>query len=264
MYSEIGVAKLSETQKSRLRNMHPTRIKKGTTNTLYLTNEQIKKLESAAKKGKAITVTLNPDQAQKHGSGIFGDIGTRLKRLAVQNKDLINPIIGRVRGAAKKGVAKLASKADESIDKYITDIKGEGIKRRGRPKKKVGEGIIGDAIKGLIGMSGLGIKKRGRPKAAAKGAGAKKTKAKKGKGILGTLVKAIAPAVIDAAAGAAKGKVQGMGAQKKGLGIKKKAGRPKKGGALYAAGYSGGGAKKKVGRPKKRGGALYAAGYSGP
>ena len=242
MYSEFGVAKLSESQKSRLRNGHPTRIKKGAANKLYLTNEQIKKLESAAKKGKAITVTLDPHQAQQHGSGIFGDIGTRLKRLAVQNKDLINPIIGRVRGAAKKGVAKLASKADESIDKYITDIKGEGIKkRRGRPKKKVGEGIIGDALKGLIGMSGLGIKKRGRPKAATKDTGAKKTKAKKGKGILGTLVKAIAPAVIDAAAGAAKGKVQGMGLRKKG------AGRPKK-----------------VGRPKKRGGALYAAGYSGP
>lgn len=265
MYSEIGVAKLSETQKSRLRNGHPVRIKKGSGNKLYLTNEQIKKLESAARKGKAYTVTLHPEQAEKHGGGIFGDIASRIKRLAAQNKDLINPIIGRVRGAAKKGVAKLATKADETIDKYITDIKGEGIKkRRGRPKKKVGEGIIGDALKGLIGMSGLGIKKRGRPKTAAKGTGIKKTRAKKGKGILGTLVKAIAPAVIDAAAGAAKGKVQGMGAQKKGLGIKKKAGRPKKGGALYAAGYSGGGAKKKAGRPKKRGGALYAAGYSGP
>lgn len=267
MYSEIGVKKLSENQKSRLRNGHPVRISKGSGNKLYLTNEQIKKLESAARKGKAYTVTLHPEQAEKHGGGIFGDIASRVKRLAVQNKDLINPIIGRVRGAAKKGVAKLATKADETIDKYITDIKGEGIKkRRGRPKKKVGEGIIGDVLKNVIGMSGLGIKKRGRPKAAgAKGAGTKKTRAKKGKGILGTLVKAIAPAVIDAAAGAAKGKVQGMGLRKKGLGIKKKAGRPKKkGGALYAAGYSGGGAKKKVGRPKKRGGALYAAGYSGP
>ena len=52
--------------------------------------------------------------------------------------------------------------------------------------------------------------------------------------------------VIDAAAGAVKGKVSGMGvAQKKiGLGIKKvdktrKAGRPRKGGALFPAGNYG-------------------------
>ncbi len=40
MYSEIGIAKLSETQKSKLRNGHPVRVKLGSGNKLNLTNEQ--------------------------------------------------------------------------------------------------------------------------------------------------------------------------------------------------------------------------------
>ena len=179
MYEVVSVGKLSETQKSKLRNGHPVRVKKGSGNSLCLSHDQIKKLESAARKGKAVTITLHQEQAEKHGSGIFGDIAIKLKKLAVQNKDLINPIIGRVRGTAKRGVSKLANKANETIDKYITDIEGGALypagaglgggalypagytgnglkKKRGRPKK--GEGIIGDALKGLIGMSGLGVK----------------------------------------------------------------------------------------------------------
>jgi hypothetical protein len=230
MYTLVGVQKLSETQKSRLRNGHPVRIKKGSGNQLHLTNEQIKKLESAAKKGAAYTLTLHPEQAEKHGSGFFGDIASKAKKFAIStikaNRDLINPIIGRARSYAKSGIQKLADKANSQVDKYTPEIEGEGI--------------IGDALKGLIGMSGLGAKKkRGRPK-------------KVGKGIMSSLVKAVAPAIIDAAAGAVKGKVEGMGIKRVGRPRKKaskkaskkpktrRVGRPRKGGALIAPGYSAG------------------------
>ena len=260
MYEAYSVGKLSETQKSKLRNGHPVRVKKGSGNKLNLTPEQIKKLESAAKKGKAVTITLHQEQAEKHGSGIFGDIATKLKKLAVQNKDLINPIIGRVRGTAKRGVSKLANKANETIDKYITDIEGgalypagaglgggalypagytgNGLKKRGRKKK--GEGIIGDVLKNVIGMTGLGVKpktlkdvlKTENPEAKKRG------RKKKGEGI-GALAKlaakALAPIAIDAASNFAKNKVSGMG-------IKKKRGR-KKGGKLEPILYNVGPAK---------------------
>ena len=179
MYEVFSVGKLSETQKSKLRNGHPVRVKKGSGNSLCLSHDQIKKLESAARKGKAVTITLHPEQAEKHGSGIFGDIATKIKKLAVQNKDLINPIIGRVRGSAKSGVSKLANKANETIDKYIKDIDGgalypagaglgggalypagytgNGLKKK-RGRKKKGEGVIGDVLKGLINTTGLGVK----------------------------------------------------------------------------------------------------------
>ena len=74
MYSTTGVGKLSESQKSKLRNGHPVRIKLGSGNTLNLTDPQIKKLQSAHKKGAAYTITFHPEQAEKHGSGFFGDI----------------------------------------------------------------------------------------------------------------------------------------------------------------------------------------------
>jgi len=236
MYEVVSVGKLSETQKSKLRNGKSARVKKGSGNKLSLTPEQIKKLESAAKKGKAVTITLHPEQAEKHGSGIFGDIATKLKKLAVQNKDLINPIIGRVRGTAKKGVSKLANKANETIDKYITDIEGGGVKRkRGRPKK--GKGIIGDVLKNVIGMTGLGVVvEPPLLQVAEKAKKPRKTKKGKGIGALAKLAaKALAPIAIDAASNFAKDKVSGLGVKKK-----RKRGRPKKraGGALLPAGYS--------------------------
>ena len=275
MYEVFSVGKLSETQKSKLRNGHPVRVKKGSGNQLCLSHDQIKKLESASRKGKAVTITLHPEQAEKHGAGIFGDIATKLKKLAVQNKDLINPIIGRVRGTAKKGVSKLANKANETIDKYITDIEGgalypaghtgSGIKKRGRPKK--GKGVIGDVLKGIINTTGLGVVvEPPLLQVAEKAKKPRKTKKGKGLGALAGLAakaaaKALAPVAIDAAANFAKNKVSGLGVKKKRgrkpgkvttgqlLGLHKQAlnltkqlkkrGRPRKrdGGALMPAGY---------------------------
>jgi len=252
MYEVFSVGKLSETQKSKLRNGHPVRVKKGSGNSLCLSHDQIKKLESAARKGKAVTITLHPEQAEKHGSGIFGDIATKIKKLAVQNKDLINPIIGRVRGSAKSGVSKLANKANETIDKYIKDIDGgalypagaglgggalypagytgNGLKKK-RGRKKKGEGVIGDVLKGLINTTGLGVKPKTLKDVleSEKTAPKKRGRKKKGEGIgalagmaAKAVAKALAPVAIDAASNFAKNKVSGMGVKKRG--------RKKKGG----------------------------------
>ena len=259
MYHSTGVGKLSPSQMSKLRNGHAVRIKSGSGNTLHLTDPQIKKLQSAHKKGAAYTITFHPEQAEKHGSGFFGDIASKAKAFARKHKDLINPIIGRVKAGVHGGIDKLsnkakekleelASKANAKVDEFIQPIEGEGVKRRrGRPKK--GEGIIGDALKGLIGMSGLGVVK---PKRLKKGKGiigdvlkgligstglgvVKPKRVRKGKGIMSSILKAVGPAIIDAASNAAKGKVEGMGAKKR------KAGRPKGrgGGALFPAGNYG-------------------------
>jgi hypothetical protein len=227
MYHSTGVQKLSPSQMSKLRNGHPVRIKQGSGNTLNLTDAQIKKLAQAHKRGAAYTIQMHPEQAEKHGAGIFGDIKKFALSTVRKNRDLINPIIGRARSYAKSGIQKLADKANAQVDKFTPEIEGEGI--------------IGDALKGLIGMSGLGMKKRGRPKGT-----------KKGKGILSSIAKAVGPAIIDAAANAAKGKVEGMGIKRVGRPRKKaskkaskkpktrRVGRPRKGGALIAPGYSAG------------------------
>ncbi len=97
-------------------------------------------------------------------------------------------------------------------------------KRRGRPTK--GTGVIGDVLKGIIGVTGLGVVK---PK-----------RLRKGKGVLTNIIKAVTPTAIDtianAATSAAKNKVEGMDVKKR------KAGRPRKGrggGALFPAGNYG-------------------------
>ncbi len=227
MYHSTGVQKLSPSQMSKLRNGHPVRIKLGSGNSLHLTDAQIKKLAQAHKRGAAYTIQMHPEQSEKHGAGIFGDIKKFALSTVRKNRDLINPIIGRVRSYAKSGIQKLTDKANSQVDKYTPEIEGEGI--------------IGDALKGLIGMSGLGMKKRDRPKGT-----------KKGKGILSSIVKVVGPAIIDAAANAAKGKVEGMGIKRVGRPRKKaskkaskktktrRVGRPRKGVTLIAPGYSAG------------------------
>ncbi len=100
-------------------------------------------------------------------------------------------------------------------------MSGLGVVKPKRIRK--GKGVIGDVLKGLISTTGLGVVKPKRLK-------------KEGKGIMSSLLKAVAPAIIDAASNAAKGKVQGMGWKKR------RARMPRKGrggGALFPAGNYG-------------------------
>ena len=276
MYNPVGISKLSENQKSRLRNGHPVRIKNTTPNKLHLTQEQIKKLESASRRGAGYTIQLNPEQAEKHGAGLFGDIATKLKKLAVRHKDIINPVIKAIKSAGHKGLSKVSTSLHNKINE-MPELSGEGVKkrRRGRPKK--GEGLLGDVLSminptmGTVAKTvGLGVKKTRKPRtrkgkgligdvlsminptmgtvAKTVGLGVKKTRksrSKKGKGFLTDMAKqgakALAPKLIDAVANAAKDKISGMGAKKKRTTKKAtKRGRPRKsksGAALMPAGY---------------------------
>ncbi len=112
---------------------------------------------------------------------------------------------------------------------YPAGYTDNGLKKK-RGRKKKGEGIIGDILKNVIGMTGLGVKpktlkdvlKPEKPEPKKRG------RKKKGEGI-GALAKLTAktltPIAIDEAFNFAKDKVSGMG-------IKKKRGRKKKGGEL--------------------------------
>ncbi len=95
-------------------------------------------------------------------------------------------------------------------------------------------------------MTGLGMKKRGRPKKILTEVVNNQVRVRKGKGVLSNIIKASTPVLIDAATGAAKGKVESLGsgvAHKKNLGqgIKKVTEKPRKrkGGALFPAGNYG-------------------------
>ncbi len=79
MYHEVGIAKLSPAQLSRLRNGHKVRVKIGNAHKINVSQEQLKKLNSAHKKGKAYTIVFDPYQIENHGSGVHGNICTKSK-----------------------------------------------------------------------------------------------------------------------------------------------------------------------------------------
>ena len=173
---------------------------------------QLKKIENAHAAGKAFTMRMDPFQATQHGSGIWGDIASKLKGFVKKHnlQDVVNPIIKGTKKKLHSGLSNLHKLGHETIEK-IQPI-GQGIKKkRGRKPKSAtteGTGIIGDVLSGLIHLTGVGVKKTRKPR----------TK-KWGKGILSNIaksaVKALAPVIIDKGSELLKIKISGTGTHKK-------------------------------------------------
>jgi hypothetical protein len=66
MYHPVKVGKLSENQMKNLISGRGVRVRSGIENILHLSEQQIKKLERAAKKGSGFTLQLDPYQASQH------------------------------------------------------------------------------------------------------------------------------------------------------------------------------------------------------
>ncbi len=56
---------------------------------------------------------------------MFVYIGSKVKTFAKKHKDLINPIIVKVRSGTHSGVDKLSTKPRQKIDDIIKPIEGE-------------------------------------------------------------------------------------------------------------------------------------------
>lgn len=146
MYFRISIDKLSPNQLSRLRNGHPVRVKHGSSHHIHLTASQIKKFSSASRKGKAVTVTFDPHQAEQHASGLMGDIAKGVKAAFHKHKHLLNPVIRVAKGYAHRGVAKASKYAHERIEDF-PEFQGHGIKK--------GKGVFGGVFNGAAGLSNL-------------------------------------------------------------------------------------------------------------
>ena len=143
MYHEVGIAKLSPAQLSRLRNGHKVRVKIGNAHKINVSQEQLKKLNSAHKKGKAYTILFDPYQIEKHGAGIYGNISTKSK-------------------CCGKGVVSDALQLASNISEKV----GLGVARKhtAAPKKrtiKKGKGFLGElgniAKTGALSIAQQGI-----------------------------------------------------------------------------------------------------------
>ena len=150
MYYRISIDKLSPNQLSRLRNGHPVRVKHGSSHHIHLTASQIKKFSSASRKGKSVTVTFDPHQAEQHASGLMGDIAKGVKAAFHRHKHLLNPVIRVAKGYAHRGVAKASKYAHEKIEDFPEFQQGHGIKKHYK-----GKGVFGGVFNGAAGLSNL-------------------------------------------------------------------------------------------------------------
>ena len=144
MYHEVGIAKLSKAQLSRLRNGHKVRVKMGDSHKINVSQEQLKKLNSAHKKGKAYTILFDPYQVEKHGAGIYGNISIKSK----SGKGVVSDAL------------QLASNVSEKVGLGVAR-KHTAAKPKIRKTKKSGKGFLGDlgniAKTGALSIAQQGI-----------------------------------------------------------------------------------------------------------
>lgn len=80
MYSNADIDSLSVGQLRKLLKGGAVRVRCGSGMKVGLSAPQHKKLMSAHKKGKMMTLTMDPYQMEMHGQGLFGDIGNFFSR----------------------------------------------------------------------------------------------------------------------------------------------------------------------------------------
>ena len=140
-YSSVGIKELSPPQIRRLKKGHRVRVKLGTAHNIHLSPEQMKKLHTSAKKGKAITVVFDPIQIQNHGSGVFGNISGKC------GKGVVSDVLHTTGDVAKSVGLGVARKHTPAAKK--------------RKPKKTGKGILGAlgniAKTGAMAMAQQGI-----------------------------------------------------------------------------------------------------------
>jgi len=229
VYHGCGIAHLSASQKAKLKAGHPVRMKIGSGHTLPLTEHQIKKLQSAHRKGSAHTVHLDPYQIDHlKGSGFFDS----LKSIAKTVAPVVRPIATNF---LKQQASNLLGPMGSQVANSLIDIGDQQAQAHGY---------------GVSNPLGLKFRGRGRPKSTKK-----TTKRIRGAGWM-DIAKGVSKALRPVATNFIQDKLANRGgivgqlgnvalnlanqeAEKRGFGVKRRVGRPRKhhGGALIASGY---------------------------
>ena len=254
MYVAAGLAPLSEAQVKKLLKGQPVRVKAGTQHKVHLSSEQHKKLQKAHSKGAGITLQLDPYQCDGHSHMIGSGFLSKAKALASK----------AVSGAKKAFAAApvglksaIKSKAMEGLKAGLERVAPEVERRFG----KIGSEAlshVGDAASQQVMQFGepeneiIGMGARPRRKAPIRGGALKLRDLREGAKKVGRAVSRVGQQVARAAApilgsmagaelGGPMGAVIGsrLASAAVGSGVKRR-GRPRKGGALYTAGFRGG------------------------
>ena len=131
MYHKASIAPLSSTQISKILNGHSVRISAGNGHDIELSKEQLKKFTKAHKRGKGMTLTMDPFQMQNHQH--LRGCGNVKKTLRGSAKRLITSATDRaIRALEGSGNLKATAKDNgkrlivAGTDRAIRAIEGSG------------------------------------------------------------------------------------------------------------------------------------------
>jgi hypothetical protein len=236
VYHHVGIHHLSPAQKSKLKHGGAIRMKLGTAHTLPLRADQIKKLQRAHKKGGAVTIELDPYQCDHlHGSGFFDSMKKAFSSpVAKQISQALRPVATNM----ARGALSSFGPGGQAIGNALIDVadaeaakRGYGVrkhyvhhdKRLVEPVEvghhlKHGKGFFDNLKKAASSDVAKSLSKSLRPMA---------TDYLRSKLPQGGVMGALGNLAIDEASKLA---------ERHGYGVRRR-GRPRRGGALIAAGY---------------------------
>lgn len=235
MYTHVKVCPLTSSQKSNLMKGKGIRMKLGNAHSIPLRDDQIKKMARNHNKGMATTIALDPYAIdQLHGTGFFDSMKKAFQSpVAKQISQALRPVATNMARGALSSFGPMG----QAVGNALIDVADNEAEKRGYGVKKTRKYVHHD--KRLVEPVAMG----------------RKLKSVKGKGWGMDLLKAGSKALRPVATDFLRSKLASQHpilgalgnvaldagnafAESKGFGVKKRrVGRPKKGGALIAAGY---------------------------
>ena len=110
----MDIAKLSDKQISRLRNNHPVRMKKGTGHKISLNEKNMKKCSKCFSRGNGATISLDDDEVEINGAGIFKKFKRAVRKAAKRTADVGKDVGKKIDKASKTKIAEESK--DMAID----------------------------------------------------------------------------------------------------------------------------------------------------
>jgi hypothetical protein len=240
VYHSVGISHLKDEQKRKLKHGLGVRMKLGSHHTLPLREDQIKKLHKAHKKGSAVTIELDPYQCDHlHGSGFFDSIKKAFSHPITKSiVKAVRPIatdMARTALGSMGPIGQTVGNIGLDVANQQAEQHGYGVKK-GRKKHYVHHDVrMYEPVEHGQHLHGEGFFDNLR---AAASSNVAKSISKSLRPMATEFVRSKLPqdGVLGALSNLAVDEANKL-AERHGYGIKRKRGRPRKGGALIAAGY---------------------------
>jgi len=155
MYSVADIDSLSVGQLRKLLKGGAVRVRCGSGMKVNLSAPQHKKLASAHKKGKMMTLTMDPYQAEMHGQGLFGDIGSFFRSVPASAERIVTRQLPSAlihQGLPEAG-AYLGGVAGAELGGPVGSVVGSKLGRMGGKKlaeetgRRTGYGMKGKGVR---------------------------------------------------------------------------------------------------------------------